>query len=47
MERLVTGIAALAPVSVEQVASTRRQGDRPLASIERHGPNQPLVPQVT
>src|ERR1700682_3750854 len=43
MERLLTGIAGVAPVRVQQVASTRRQGDRPLASIERHGPNQPFV----
>src|ERR1700686_2419326 len=45
-ERLVTGIAG-APMRVEQVAATRRQGDGALASIEGHGPNQPLVPQVT
>ena len=47
MERLVTGIAAVAPVAVEQAASTCRQGHSPLASVERHGPNQPLVSQVS
>jgi hypothetical protein len=46
MERLVTDIAAVAPVRVQQVASTRSQGDGVLASVERHGPNQPLVSQV-
>jgi hypothetical protein len=34
VERLVTGIASVPPVRVQQMASTRRQGDRPLASIE-------------
>src|ERR1700693_3183442 len=29
MERLVPGIADVAPVGLEQAASTRRQGDRP------------------
>jgi hypothetical protein len=47
MERLVTDIAAVAPVRVEEVASTRSQGDGVLASVERHGPNQPFVSQVT
>ncbi len=47
MERLVTDIAAVAPVRVEEVASTRSQGDGALASVERHGPNQPFVLQVT
>jgi hypothetical protein len=44
MERLMTGIAAVAPVGVEQVAATCRQGDGALASVERDGPNQTLVP---
>ena len=47
MERLLTGIAAGAPVRVEQVPSTCRQRESPLASIERHGSNQPLVSQMT
>jgi hypothetical protein len=43
MERLVPSIANVAPVGVEQAASTRSQGDGALTSVERHGPNQPLV----
>ena len=46
MECLMAGIADVAAVGVEQAASTRRQGDGALASVERHGPNQPLVSQV-
>jgi hypothetical protein len=46
-ERLVTSIAAAAPVRIEQAASTRRQRDGTLASIERHGPNQSFVSQLT
>ena len=47
MEHLVTENAAVAPMRLEQVAATRRQRDRPLASIERHGANQSFVLQVT
>jgi hypothetical protein len=43
MEPLVPGTADVAAVGIEQPASTRSQGDGALASVERHGPNQPFV----
>ena len=46
MERLVPGIADVAPVRLEQAASSGSQGDGALASVERHGPNQPVVSQM-
>ena len=46
MECLVTGIADIAPVGIEQTASARRQRDGALASVERDGPNQSFVSQV-
>src|ERR1700692_4362854 len=47
MEPLVPGTADVAAVGIEQLASARSQGDGALASVERHGPNQPFVSQVT
>jgi hypothetical protein len=46
MKCLVPGTTDIAPVGIEQAASTRSQGDGALASVQRHGPDQPLVSQV-
>jgi hypothetical protein len=46
MECLVTGIADVAPVGLEQAVPTRHHGDGALAAVQRHGPNQPFVSQM-